>query len=291
MLFRALRTLIAIARQGSFAAAGDALGLTQAAVSTHMRQLEELLQTRIFDRVGRNQVLNHDGRLVLERAKRIVELYAQIGEGLGEAGQFRGELLIGAVFSIQTGALGPTLAQLRGRYPQLKIKVLHGMSVDLAQRVEHAELDAALITEPMHTLPTDFEWTTLESEPFYVVAHRDTPRRSDAELLGEHPFIRLDPRAWAGGMIDSELRRRGIAINEMMELDSLQAALMMVEQRLGVTVMALGRRRAAELAGQFCLVPFGDPAARRNVGVYQRQDHSRKALVGVLIEAFLQENT
>jgi DNA-binding transcriptional LysR family regulator len=140
-------------------------------------------------------------------------------------------------------------------------------------------------------VPVDFEWSTLEREPFYVIAPRDIPPASDAELLAQHPFIRLDPRAWAGSMIDNELRRRGIAPNEMMELDSLQAALMMVEQGLGVTVMALGRDKAAALAARFCLVPFGEPVLQRNVGLYQRASHGRKALVSVLLAAFGLGNT
>lgn len=287
MSVKALKTLCAIVQQGSFAAAGDKLGLTQAAVSIQIRQLEEQLETRLFDRVGRNQVLNHDGRKVLERAEQILALYDQLGDGLGAAGQFSGKLLLGAVFSVQTGALGPVLSRLRDCYPQLKIKVLRGMSIDLAQRVESGELDAVLITEPQHDIPPNYEWTTLEREPFYVVAHKDTPVQSDAEMLRRYPFIRLDPRAWAGSMIDSELRRRGIAPDEMMELDSLQAALMMVEQKLGLTIMALGDKRAEYLKQNLCLVPFGDPVIYRNVGVYQRKDHGRKALAQVLINEFL----
>ena len=72
MSIKTLRTLCTIVQQGSFAAAGDKLGLTQAAVSTQIRQLEEQLEVQLFDRIGRNQVLNHDGRLVLERAHEIV---------------------------------------------------------------------------------------------------------------------------------------------------------------------------------------------------------------------------
>ncbi|WP_315983555.1 LysR family transcriptional regulator [Aliamphritea spongicola] len=70
MSLKTLRTLTAIAQQGSFAAAGEKLGLTQAAVSIQVRQLEDELGARLFDRIGRNQVLNPDGRKVLERAEK-----------------------------------------------------------------------------------------------------------------------------------------------------------------------------------------------------------------------------
>lgn len=286
MSVKALRTLCTIVQQGSFAAAGDKLGLTQAAVSNQIKQLEQLLDTKLFERIGRNQVLNHDGRQVLERAKEIVALYDQLSDGLGVKGHFRGELLLGAVFSVQIGSLGPVLAQLRDLYPELKIKVMRGMSIDLAERVQSGELDAVLITEPQHGIAGECEWITLEQEPFYVVCHKDITPQSDTELLANYPFIRLDPRAWAGTMIDNELQRRGITPEEMMELDSLQAALMMVEQKLGVTVMALGRQRAEYFSKQFLLVPFGDPVIHRNIGVYQRNNHSRKELVSALIKQF-----
>ena len=286
MSLKALRTLCTIVQKGSFVAAGEKLGLTQAAVSIQIRNLEEQLNTKLFDRVGRNQVLNRDGRMVLDKAEKIIALYSQLNDGLGPADQFHGELLIGAVYSVQAGFLGPVLARMRDHYPQLKVKILRGMSADLAQRVETGELDAVLITEPQNVIPLEYEWVTLESEQFYVLAHKDTPKKSDIELLCSQPFIRLDPRAWAGAMIDSELQRRGITPNEIMELDSLQAASMMVEQKLGLTIMACGEGRVEYFKKRFYLVPFGDPVIRRNIGLYQRREHNRKALVQTLLDQY-----
>lgn len=286
MSLKPLRALCAIAQTGSFAAAGEQLGLTQAAVSQQIRQLEEQLSLQLFDKIGRNQVLNHDGRIVLARAEQILNQYEHLGQGLGNEGQFQGELLIGAVFSVQTGPLGPVLAELRDHYPQLKIKVMRGMSDELMRRIENSELDAALITEPLHGYTGTFEWHTLDEEPFYVVAHNSLSASNDAQLLQQQPFIRLDPRAFAGTMIDKELRKRGIGPNEIMELDSLQAGMVMVEQKLGVTIMPLGRHLQHYYGQRFTLIPFGDPVIYRNIGLYQRRQHSRKALVQVLMNEY-----
>ncbi|WP_027856315.1 LysR family transcriptional regulator [Marinobacterium jannaschii] len=286
MSLKALRALQAIDRHGSFAAAGEQLGLTQAAISQQVHQLEDQLGLRLFDKVGRSQVLNHDGRIVLERSEAILSAYSRLGEGLGDPTQFRGELMIGAVFSVQTGPLGPVLARLRDLYPQLKIKVFRGMSDELMRRVENSELDAVLITEPRQPFSDTFSWHTLDSEPFYVVAHRSLRAESDEQLLREQPFMRLDPKAFAGTMIDNELRRRGIIPNEIMELDSLQAATMMVEQQLGITVMPFGSTMYPYYSERFRVIPFGSPVIHRNLGVYQRREHSRRTLVRVLIEEY-----
>ena len=69
MSLRALRTLVAISRKGSFSAAAEALHLTQAAVSLQMKSLEEELDTELFDRSGRSPRLNANGRLALERQR------------------------------------------------------------------------------------------------------------------------------------------------------------------------------------------------------------------------------
>jgi DNA-binding transcriptional LysR family regulator len=284
MSIKALKTLRAIIAHGSFSAAGDKIGLTQAAVSTQMKQLETELDTKLFEKIGRNLVLTRDGEKVMQRAEQILSMYDSLGDGLGQNGFYSGELLVGAVFSVQVGALGPALASIRRQYPKLSIKVFRGMSVDLAERVETGELDAVLITEPQRKIPTGFSWTTIEQEPFYVVAHKDTAETSDSDLLKKHPFIKLDARAWAGTMIDNELKRRNLITDTVMELDSLQASLIMVQEKLGVTVMALGEARANKLRAEFKLVPFGIPRLHRNMGLYQREHHSRKELVQVLLD-------
>ena len=61
MSLTALRTLVAIAEHGSFAAAARALHLSQSAISTHMKALEAELETTLFDRTKRPPVLNEAG--------------------------------------------------------------------------------------------------------------------------------------------------------------------------------------------------------------------------------------
>ncbi|EPM97022.1 LysR family transcriptional regulator, partial [Pseudomonas syringae pv. actinidiae ICMP 18804] len=60
-MIKELKTLIAVAREGTFAAAGDRIGLTQAAVSAQMQRLEAQLGVELFDRKGRSAQLNRMG--------------------------------------------------------------------------------------------------------------------------------------------------------------------------------------------------------------------------------------
>ena len=57
-MIRELRTLIAIAQDGTFSAAGARLGLTQSAVSAQMQKLEQALGVPLFERTKRPAILN-----------------------------------------------------------------------------------------------------------------------------------------------------------------------------------------------------------------------------------------
>ena len=285
MSLKALRSLVAIADYGSFAAAADKLALTQAAMSLQVKALENNYGVTLFDRVGRSPVLNANGRLVLDKAREVLNLYDGLGEGFGEDNIYSGQLNIGAIHSIQLGPLAPALAQLHAAHPQLKINVCCGMSEELALRVEKGALDVVFITEPISPRGAPCQWRTLATEPFYLVAGPDVSACNDRQILAEEPFIRLDRIYWAGSIIHDELQKRQIVPNEIMLLDSLKAALTMVEYGLGVTILPLNDSQRLVLAGQYQLTPFGEPQLTRNVGSYQQQAHRRRPLAELVIDA------
>ncbi|HWT19605.1 MAG TPA: LysR family transcriptional regulator, partial [Variovorax sp.] len=70
-----LRTFIAVCRHGTFAAAGERIGLTQSAVSSQVKRLEEALGFALFERTGRSATLNAAGQTTLARAEEICALY------------------------------------------------------------------------------------------------------------------------------------------------------------------------------------------------------------------------
>ena len=73
-MLRELKTFIAVARHGTFAGAGERIGLTQSAVSAQIQRLEESLGFQLFDRTGRSATLNAAGRDTLALAEHIVTL-------------------------------------------------------------------------------------------------------------------------------------------------------------------------------------------------------------------------
>jgi len=289
MSLRALRTLVVIARKGSFAAAADQLGLTQAAVSLQIKNLEDQLETELFNREGRRPRLNASGRLVVERAGQILERFDGLKEELNPERAIGGELRLGAVQSVVTGPLPPVLARLQQAHPALRIRLFCSLSAELALRVEEDDLDGALITEPIRNIPASCQWLEYDSESFYLVAPQDSPPRSAQEFFANYPFIRFDRTAWAGTMVDNYLLQHKIQPRDVMEFDSCEAALSLVAQGLGITVVPFGEKRLEEARAHFSLHPFGNPPLTRGVGLYRKRRHPRARLLELVLEEVRQE--
>lgn len=283
MSLRALRTLLAIAQHGSFARAADAVHLTQSAVSLHIRGLEEEFNASLFDRSRRLPVLTEAGHLALERAREILALYDSIAADLGEDGELRGRLRVGAIHTALSGIMPAALAALSSEHPHLRVNVLSGMSAELATRVESGDLDAAVTTEPVKPHPYGLVSTVLYEEGFWIIAPHALAQVETRTLLQEQPFIRFDRRAWAGRTIERELRRMRLRVRTAMELDSQEAIVQMVASGLGVSIVPASSRNLQRVDG-LALRPFGEPQRTRRVVLIEREDRPKARLAGALAQ-------
>lgn len=283
MSLRALRTLVAIARHGTFARAADAVGLTQSAVSLHVRALEQEFRATLFDRSRRQPVLTEAGQAAVARAREILALYDGVAGELGVGG-LAGRLRLGAIQTALAGPLPDALAALREAHPRLRVQVASGMSAELAARVDAGELDAAVTTEPVKPHPAGLAVTPLYEDRFWIVAPPGLEGQDAGALLQGLPFIRFDRRAWAGRMIEQELRRQRLRVQEEMELDSQEAIVRMAASGLGAAVVPLSDAALAALP-PLTRLPFGDPQRRRRVVLLEREDRPAHRLAAALGEA------
>jgi len=285
MELRHLKTLVAISDFGTFAAAADAIGLTQSAVSLQIKGLEQEIGTEIFDRRHRPPLLNDKGRTLVEQARKVLELCDDIARQGADA-PLEGVLSFGAVPTCVASILPPALAMMRTRHPKLHIRVTSGLSAELAAATRAGELDAAIVSQPAQ-LADGLTSNRITREPLLVIAPPDVPGETDKELLEAASFIQFSRRAWAGQLIDRYLKDRGIEVKRGMEIDSLDAIARMVSFGLGVSVVPLPRTGSSMLDGLKWL-PFGDPPLHRSLVMIERQASPRAELVQALTEVLRQ---
>ena len=280
MELKTLRTLVAVAQHQSFVAAGEALGLTQSAVSLHIKALEEELGLSLFDRSRRPPELNADGRALVERAREILELTDSLTESFGPQ-PTEGLLSLGAVPTTITGILPPTLRALQQKAPRVRIRLTSGLSHELEGRVAGGELDAALLSEPGALRP-HLRWHPVSEERLVVISPQEWPGSTDEALLTGGPYLRFRRHAWASLAIDAALRARGINPRVAMEIDSLEGIAMMVSHGLGASIVP-ERHIAEPFPPNVKRVEFQTEHPVRRLGVIERESGPRANLVGLLV--------
>ena len=265
-MLRELRTFIAVAQYGTFSSAAARIGLTQSAVSAQMQRLEEELGITLFDRTGRSAVLSHVGRETLGLAEDMMTLYARLGQH-ADAPNDSGMLRIGAIASAQTSFLVDTLSRFRIEMPGWRVRLMPGVSLNLLALVDAGELDAAVIIRPPFALPTELEWCSLAMEPFVLLAPSSLAATPWRTLLKTTPFIRYDRASFGGRLVDKFLRRARITVNDVVELDELQAIGKLVARGVGVALLPLSA--ATELPEHVHALSLGDDIFHREIGLVQ----------------------
>ena len=281
MSIRRLKTLIAVAEKGTFAAAATATFVSHAAVSQQMKTLEDELGVAIFDRSRRSPVLNQHGRNLVAKARDVVHAYNNMVSSVHDDDRVVGELMFGAVSTCMTSLVPRVVGMLKRRYPRLHVRVVPGLSAELQIQVERGYLDAAVLSEPPF-LPSGLSWRAFAEEPLILLASLEEESDDPEWLLESRPFIRFNRRAWLGRQIDEWLQANKVNVREGMELDTLESISSMVFYQLGVSIVP---RRCVPSARPLPLkrIPLGASARPRILGVMSRKDGSKSQLLEVLI--------
>jgi len=275
-------TFLAVVHHRTFVAAGNSLGLSKSAVSQQIKGLEEEFGIQFFDRTERPPKLTAEGEEFCECARRMIQLVSEM-KRIGGIAQTSGVLTIGGAHTLASGILAVALKQLRVRHPDLEIRVITGLAVELEMALRRGNIDAAVLAQP-DPLPTGLVWQSCCTEPLVVVAADDVDGVTDAEILENNPFIRFKRVGWGiARMADTEFSRRGIQVRTRMEVDTLEAILSLVQHGLGVSVVPL-RHLTPALPVGVRHVPFGAPPLHRTIGVLHQRQAPRLEFVQWLIE-------
>ena len=140
-----LRTFVAIADTGSFTRAAEIVHKTQSAVSMQMKRLEDRVGKAIFERDGRLSKLTDEGERLLDYARRIVRLNAECMASFNEH-ELTGRVRLGLPDDYADRYLPEILARFSRSNPKAEVTVMCEPTPNLIERVQHGDLDLAIIT-------------------------------------------------------------------------------------------------------------------------------------------------
>jgi LysR family transcriptional regulator, carnitine catabolism transcriptional activator len=284
---RQLRAFAALAEQRNFTRAAQSCHLSQSAFSSLIRNMEESLGVRLFDRDSRNVQLTPEGQLFLGKATRLLDDLREAIDDLNEhAAGRRGRARIAALPSLAAGWLPDVLGAFQRSHPGIQVDVADVLSDGCVELVRSGNADFALAATRADApeLQTDLFCT----DSFYLVCRKDHPlsrRRRPllAELVGE-PFIHLARDSSVRQHIEAAIHPA--RMSSVMELEQLSTVAGMVRAGLGITVvpaLTLFHFQSPDLAMQ----PIETAGLTREIFVLRRRDRSLSVGAQTLLEFLL----
>lgn len=289
MADRRLQVFHAVARQLSFTKAAEQLFMTQPAVTFQIKQLEEHLNTRLFERNHGRIALTPAGQLVLEYAEKILTLSEELETRVGElTGAISGPLLLGASTTVAEFYLPQILGEFKAKYPHVQAHMTVANSETVATRVAEHALDLGLIESPSSQPGVDTE-VLCEDVLALICApgHRlATAKKVTAAEVAAEPFVSREPGSGTREVADQFFQSNRIApeaLNVVMELGSPEAIKGVVETGLGVSILSRATVAKELRLGALVAVPL-DPPLIRGLSVVTPHGRFRSRLLSTFIE-------
>ena len=146
MDIRIMEYYLAIVREGNISAAAEALHVSQPALSRQIKDLEDELGAKLFDRGNRKIKLTEEGMILRRRAEEMVRLMQITESEIGQAHNIiSGEIHIGAGESLAFRYISKIAGAIHKSYPDVRFYITSGDTTDLMEQLNNGLLDAVLI--------------------------------------------------------------------------------------------------------------------------------------------------
>ncbi|MDO6513209.1 MULTISPECIES: LysR family transcriptional regulator [unclassified Neptuniibacter] len=237
-----LQAFIAVAESSSFSKAADHLYLTQSAISKRIALLEDQLNSKLFDRIGRTVSLTEAGNSLLPRAKDILLQLDDAKRAIGNltAGEVTGGLSLAASHHISLHRLPPHLKQFSKEYPKVELDLQFAESEVAYEGVLKGDFELALITlspEPEPSIHSDLIWDDLL---MYVVAKDHPLAKKDQinlEELTHYNAILPSSNTFTRSLVETLFLQHELTLNVTMSTNYLDTIRMMVTIGLGWSLL------------------------------------------------------
>ena len=218
---RQLRTFVAVAHHGGFSQAGQAIGLSQSAVSHSIKELEAEIGVRLLDRTTREVKLTEAGHQLASRMERLLEEMNTTLLDIRSYGEQRsGTVRIAASQTISAHLMPQCLASSQENFPDIKVILHDRVQQWVLQSVRNAEVDFGIVIGPLND--ADFSCLAILDEPFLLLCRNDDPLASVEQaqwaMLNQRVMVLQDYASGSRVLIDAALRTQGVDVEVVQEI-------------------------------------------------------------------------
>lgn len=270
------RIFLHTARQGNFTKAAKDMHLTQPSVSHAIKQLEEEMEVKLFHRMPKGVELTEEGAVLLdyvEQAFSILESGQRHVDGMKKLQ--RGEVRIGASDYLIKHHLLPYLNVYHKEYPGIHIRLSHGKTPELTERLLEGEIHCAIVHLPLEDPLLEVRMLAIQDYCFVAGAEKYGAlkgRPIGREELAMLPLLLLSAGSSTRRFVEQWFAEQGIEVEADIELGSLDLLAEFAMLGYGIALINRSFVEAEIASGKLLELELAEPLPPRSIGFAVRRD-------------------
>lgn len=230
-----LKTFIQVAELASFTKAAQRLGFSQSTISFQIKQLENELNVKLFERINHTVKLTEQGREVLRYAHEMERLTQGLTDDLRAEKGIAGHIRLAMADSL-VALLGDSICEFRRNYPGISLKIIAAGTEEMFRLLNHNEVDL-VFTLDNHIYNTEYVIIREDKMETHFVAAPDHPLAGRGAVsihdLIRQPFLLTEKGMSYRRLMDEKLAAQSLEISPVLETGNTDLICRMAEQGAG----------------------------------------------------------
>ena len=240
MDLRSLNIFIQVAELNSFTGAGEKLGYSQPTISFQIKQLEQELNVKLFDRIGHTISLTDEGKQVLAYAQQICNMSQEMILEAGKEHEPEGTVRLAMADSLCNPLIANRFAAFRKAYPKVALHITTASTEDLLKLLDHNEVDIlCTLDSPIYS--TTYVRAAEESIGVHYVVSKENPLVDKEHILIEdllkEPFLSTEHGVSYNRILEEELAKKGLELKPILEMGSADLLCQLVADNMGTAFL------------------------------------------------------
>ena len=280
MNLRDLKYIVAVAETKSFVKAAEQCFVSQPTLSMQIKNLENSLNIKIFERNNKHVLVTEIGKQVIETAKRILQDAEHISIlAKHEQDPFAGDFTLGAFPTIAPYILPKLIPLIKKKLPNLRLILVEEKTDILLHKLKTGLIDAALLAGPIHDESLIAEKLFDDEFKLAVATHHPLAEQTiiNPDELTNQPLLLLDEGHCLRDQALQFCQLSGIDEEQNVRATSLETLRQMVIADTGITFMPTIAIQNND--DNIRYIPFEEPKPKRTIYLVSRQTNPRTELI------------
>jgi LysR family carnitine catabolism transcriptional activator len=266
-----IRSFVAVAEERQFRRASERVGISQPALSAHLREIEGYLGTPLLSRTTRSVRLTAEGEKFLNRARNILaDLDSAVLEVRDHASLQRGRVTVAAIPSAASRILPAAVAAFTARFPGIEVQMIELPANTVERCVVSGEADLGIA--PGLNRSSELSFSFFLRDRFYGLVPKSNPlarqKRVHLQALFEYPLITTVPGTSIRTTLERICREQERQLRVTHAVTQHHTVLAMVAAGLGVALLP---SLSLTQTDQVAVLSVVNPQITRDLGIIRRK--------------------